>query len=127
MNLPASIAILSRNSKENIVKTGAESRVNLLKGNTHEKLSNLSLQSFDLINLQDRCKLSQHTEKNAQLAWQLAKSGAYIVFSYYGWQNPQNPQQNPRVGIDRFLSSIQHQWQPVNFSPQIFQLIIQKL
>ncbi len=113
--------------KENIVKTGAESRVNLLKGNTHEKLSNLSPQSFDLINLQDRCKLSQHTEKNAQLAWQLSKPGAYIVFSYYGWQNPQDPQQNPRVGIDRFLSSIQHQWQPVNFSPQIFQLIIQKL
>ena len=113
--------------KENISKTGAESRVNLLEGNTQDLMSNCTPQSFDLINLQDRCKLTQHTEKIAQLAWELTKSGGYIVFSYYGWRNPQDAQQNPKVGIDRFLSSIKQQWQPVHFAPLVFQLIIQKL
>lgn len=113
--------------RENIGKTGAESKVTLLQGDTHELMSNCTSQSFDLISLQDRCKLTQHTEKNAQLAWELTKSGGYIVFSYYGWRNPQDARQNPKVGIDRFLSSIQQQWQPVHFSPQVFQLIIQKL
>lgn len=113
--------------RENIAKTGAESKVDLHQGATHELLAKLTPESMDLINLQDRCKLSQHAEKNTQLAWELTKSGGYIVFSYYGWQNPQDRQQNPRAGIDRFLSSIQHQWQPIHFSPLVLQLIIQKL
>ena len=113
--------------RENIVKTGAEARVKLLQGETHELMSNFTPQSFDLISLQDRCKLTQHSEKNAQLAWELIKSGGYIVFSYYGWRGSQNAKQNPKVGIDRFLSSIQDQWQPIHFSPLVFQLIIQKL
>lgn len=113
--------------KENITKTGAESKVTLLLGDTHPLMADCKPNSFDLINLQDRSKLSQHTAKNAQLAWELLKPGGLIVFSYYGWRNPQDAQQNPRAGIDQFLTSVKNQWQPVHLSPAIFQLIIRKL
>ncbi|MEL6927817.1 MAG: tetratricopeptide repeat protein [Cyanobacteria bacterium J06600_6] len=113
--------------QENIAKTGAESRVSLYQNKSHEQMANLPANSFDLINLQDRCKLTQHTEKNASLAWQLVKSGGLIIFSYYGWRHPNDPKQEPKVGIDRFLTSVKNQWQPVHLSPPTFQLIIRKL
>ena len=113
--------------RENIAKTDAESRVTMLEGDIHQLMANCTPNSFDLINLQDRCKLSQHNEENARLAWQLLKPGGLIIFSYYGWRNPQHNTQNPKEGIDRFLNSIKQQWQSVHFSPPIFQLIIRKL
>ena len=113
--------------KDNIAKTGAASKVILLEGNTHPLMAQCQPGSFDLINLQDRVRSSQHSEKNAQLAWKLLKSGGLIVFSYYGWRNPQDPQEDPRVGIDRWLKSVQDQFEPVHLSPAIFQLIVRKL
>ena len=113
--------------KENITKTGAESKVSFHQGKSYEQLEKLDANSFDLINLQDRCKLIAHNEKNAQLAWQLAKPGALIIFSCYGWRNPNDPKQNPRIGIDRFLASVKNQWKPVHLSPATFQLIVRKL
>lgn len=113
--------------QENITKTGAKSKVIFREGNPHQQMSNCTSDSFDLINLQDRCKTINHSEKNAQLAWELAKSGGLIIFSYYGWRNPNAPDQEPRLGIDRFLNSVKDQWQPVHLSPPTFQLIIRKL
>ena len=115
------------NFKKNIIKTKAESRVTFLEGKTHEQMADLPPESFDLINLQDRCKLTNHSEKNAQLSWQLVKPGGFVIFSYYGWRNPKNPDQNPKVGIDRFLLPIKDKWKPVHLSPAAFQLIIRKL
>lgn len=113
--------------KENIAKSGSESKVTFLEGDTRKLLADCTPNSFDLINLQDRNKLSQHTEKNAILAWKLVKSGGIIIFNYYGWRNPHNAQQNPKVGIDQFLNSVKDQWQQVYRSPQTFQLFIRKL
>ena len=112
---------------ENIAKTGAESKVSFCQGKSHEQMANLASDSFDLINLQDRYKQTEHTEKNASLAWQLAKPRGLIIFSYYGWRSPSDPQQNPQVGIDRFLASVKDLWKPVHLSPPTFQLIIRKL
>jgi len=112
---------------ENISKTGAESKVTFLEGDTQPLMGDLTPGSFDLINLQDRCKLSSHSEINTKLAWELLKPGGLIIFNYYGWRNPRDPQQNPRVGIDRFLTSVKNQWQPVHLSPSVFQLIMRKL
>lgn len=113
--------------RENIVKTSAESQVTILEGDIHQLMADCTPNSFDLINLQDRCKLSQHTEENTRLAWQLLKPGGLIIFSYYGWSNPQDATQNPTQGIDRFLQPIKQKWRSVHFSPPIFQLIIRKL
>ena len=113
--------------RENISKTGSESKVNLLAGNSHELLADLAPASFDLINLQDRCKLTDHAEKNTELAWQLLKPQGLIIFNYYGWRNPSNGKEDPKIGIDRFLNSIKGQWQTTYQSPQTFQLIVRKV
>ncbi len=112
--------------KQNIAKTGSESKVNFLTGDTHQLLANCTT-NFDLINLQDRCKLIDYTEKSTNLAWQLLKPGGMIIFNSYGWRNPTDAQQNPKLGIDRFLNSIQGQWQQIFQSPQMSQLIVRKL
>lgn len=116
-----------RQLEENVAKTGSESKVTFLQGDSHQLMANCTLNSFDLINLQDRCKLSEHTEKNTMFAWKLLKPGGFIVFSYYGWRNPNNARQNPQEGIERFLNSVKGQWKPIHLSPPTFQLIIRKL
>ncbi|MBE9047934.1 tetratricopeptide repeat protein [Pleurocapsales cyanobacterium LEGE 10410] len=113
--------------QENVAKTGSKTKVTFLEGNSHQLMANLTPNSFDLISLQDRCRLTEHTEQNAMFAWKLLKPGGFIVFSYYGWRNPNDARQNPRAGIDQFLDSVKGQWQPVHFSPPAFQLIIRKL
>ncbi len=113
--------------KENITKTGAEFKVSVLDGNTHELLRGCKTNSFDLINLQDRCKLIDHVEKTTELAWQLLKPQGLMILNYYGWRNPGNDRENPKIGIDRFLGSIKDRWQPTYQSAQTFQLIIRKV
>lgn len=117
----------NRRYQENIAKTSSKSKVNFLAGDTHQLLENLTFNSFKLINLQDRCKLSNHVEKNALLAWKLLQAGGFIIFNYYGWRSPNDAQQNPQEGVDRFLNSVQGQWQRVCFTPQMHQLIIRKI
>ena len=113
--------------QENILKTGASAKVTLLEGEIHELIANCTLESFDLINIQARCKLTQHAEKNAHLAWDLLKSGGFMVFGGYGWRNPKDARQDPKAGIDRFLNSVKGQWQVVDLSGPTLQLIIRKL
>lgn len=113
--------------RENIVKTGAKSKVTLLEGNIAQLLADCPPNSFNLINLQDRCKLIDYSEKNTRIAWQLLQPGGLIIFNYYGWRNPADKQQNPQVGIDLFLNSIKGKWQQVSRSPQMHQLIIRKI
>ena len=113
--------------KQNISKTGAELKVTFYQAKSHQQLAELPSSSYDLINLQDRCKLTHHVAKNVQLAWELAKSGGIIIFSAYGWRNPKDAEQDPKAGIDRFLASVEGQWETVHLSPPAFQLIIRKL
>ena len=116
-----------RHFKENILKTGSESKVTFLEGDVHQLIEDCTPNSFDLINLQDRCKLSQHIATDARLAWNLLKPGGFMVFSSYGWRNPQDARQDPKAGIDRFLNSVKNQWQLVNLSAPTLQLIVRKL
>ena len=118
---------LEASFRENILKTGASAKVTLLEGEVHELMTNCISESFDVINLQARCKLSQHTEESARLAWDLLKPGGLIIFGGYGWRNPKDARQDPKAGIDRFLNSVKGQWQLVDMSSPIFQLIIRKL
>jgi tetratricopeptide (TPR) repeat protein len=113
--------------QENITKTGSGTKVSFLKGDIHELLATCTPNSFNLINLQDRCKLIDHAEKTTELAWKLLKSPGLMIFNYYGWRNPANAQENPQQGIDRFLNSVKGQWQVLYHSPQAFQLIVRKV
>lgn len=113
--------------KDNIVNTGKRAQVTFLAGNTHENLASLNSQRFDIISIQDKCKLSNHAYKNTELTWKLLKTEGLLIFNDYGWQNSANPQQNTKKGIDRFLDSIKHKWELVNHSPQANQLMIRKI
>ena len=113
--------------KQNVVKTGSESKFNPLKGETHQLLSTCTPESFDVINLQDRDKRIDSVAKTTELAWKLLKPQGLIIFNYYGWRIPSDAQQNPKIGIDRFLDSIKGQWQHIHLAAPISQLIIRKL
>ena len=112
--------------KENITKTGAESKVTFLAGDTHKLLTSCT-PGFDVINLRDRCKLSHHAEKSTALAWKLLNPKGFIILNDYGWRNQASSEENPRLGIDRFLNSVKGRWELVYQSSQTFQLIIRKL
>lgn len=111
---------------ENLAKTNSESKVTLLEGNIPQHLSSLEATSIDTINLQDKCKQPDYAEKIAALAWKSLKPAGTIVFNDYGWINPAQPEIKPQLGIDRFLNSIEGEWELVHRVPQAFQLIVRK-
>lgn len=115
-----------RKLRENITKTKAESKVNFLEGDVHQSLASLTPNSFDLLNLQDKCKLTNHIQQDVALAWKLLKVGGVAIFNDYGWTNPAYPEHNPQQGIDHFLNTITGQWVVIHQAPQAYQLIIRK-
>jgi tetratricopeptide (TPR) repeat protein len=115
-----------RKFTENIAKTQVDLKVTCLSGEVSQSLAALQSKSFDLINLQDKRKLSDLVEQNTTLAWKLLKVGGLIVFNDYGWTNPAYPEQNPQLGIDRFLNSIAGQWELVHQAAQAYQFIVCK-
>jgi tetratricopeptide (TPR) repeat protein/predicted O-methyltransferase YrrM len=115
-----------RKLTENIAKTQVDFKVTCLSQDVSQSLAALESNSFDLINLQDKHKLSDRAERNTSLAWKLLKVGGLIVFNDYGWTNPAYPEQNPQLGIDRFLNSIAGQWELVHQVAQAYQFIVCK-
>ena len=113
--------------RENIVKTGAESKVDLLEGDVSQFLDALAPDSFDAINMQDKHKTADVARENAASTWKALKTGGVVVFNDYGWRNPRYPEQNPQQGIDSFLNSIQEQWELVHKNHSAFQLIVRKI
>ena len=113
--------------KENIAKTGVQEKVTLEEKDPTGYLSSCKLQSFDLLIVQDRLKQWEYVNKDIDLLWNLAKVGGIIIFGDYGGQNPQNPEKNPKQGIDLFLNSIQGKWELIALPPRGLQLIIKKI
>lgn len=112
--------------ESNLDKTQARNKVTQMKGEIPQLLATLVPNTYDVVNLQDRCKLTTQIEQDAACLWQLLKVGGIAIFNDYGWVNPTNPSQNPKLGIDRFLESVKNQWEIVSHAPQVYQLIIQK-
>lgn len=110
----------------NLAKTKAQEQVTQLVGDIHQLLDSLTPNTYDVVILQDQCKLATRAQQNASWAWKLAKIGGLIIFNDYGWRNSTNLEQNPQLGIDRFLESIPDRWDIVRQVPQAHQFIIQK-
>lgn len=110
----------------NLAKTGAKEKVTQLAGNVPQLLASLSPQTYDVINFQSKCKLSDRLQQDVALAWQTLKVGGLALFNDYGWTNPADPAQNPKLGIDQFLNSLKGQWEIVRHAPQAYQLIVQR-
>ncbi|MEB3359768.1 MAG: class I SAM-dependent methyltransferase [Synechococcales bacterium] len=108
----------------NLTRTGASDRVTCLTGHPPDHLGRLSPHSYDLVYLCDRCHLAGRVRQNAELSWPLLKPGGLLIFAYYGWSNPADPQRDPRVGIHQFLTSVTGQTKRLHTG---YQLILQKL
>ncbi len=111
---------------ENLRATGRNDQVALMNGTVSDSMNLLAKHSFDLIILQDRNRDSEHAWQNTQAIWQILKVNSMAIFNDYGWVNPQKRQQNPKLGIDKFLTSVNQNFKVVNHTPQSFQLIISK-
>ena len=111
---------------DNLKSTGAREKVTLLAGTIEQHLPDLEANSFDVANLQDRRKCEEGAFENANAVWKLLKVGGLAIFNDYGWRSPLAPELNPKAGIDRFLNSINGEWELVTRSPQSFQFIIRK-
>jgi tetratricopeptide (TPR) repeat protein/predicted O-methyltransferase YrrM len=110
----------------NLFKTGGKEKVTQLVGNVPQLLASLSPETYDVINFQSKCKLSDRLQQDVTLAWQTLKWGGIALFNDYGWTNPANEAQNPKLGIDQFLDTVKGQWEIVRHAPQAYQLIVQK-
>ncbi|ELS04416.1 TPR repeat-containing protein [Xenococcus sp. PCC 7305] len=116
------------NSKleENLIKTGSIDKVTLRGDNIPQHLALLKPLSFDFANLQYRKRQWDYVKENTELAWKAVKVGGIVFVAGYGWQIPNNPEQNVKKGVDIFLESIKGQWEAVAHHPQAFMLIVRK-
>jgi tetratricopeptide (TPR) repeat protein len=111
----------------NIAKTEAAAKVTKLEGKIHQHLQCLEANSYDLVNIQDKCKIPSHIRQDATLAWSLLKMDGLLIFNDYKWQNPNKPENRPQIGIDEFLATIEAEYKIVHRDASAYQLIIQKV
>jgi tetratricopeptide (TPR) repeat protein len=106
----------------NIAKTGASHKVTRLVGNSHDLLSHLNPNTYDVIYI-DGCHLADHVYLDAVLCWPLLKAGGIAIFDDYEWQDPNYPGQDPKLGIDKFLIEFHD---PLEILHKAYQVIIRK-
>ena len=118
--------ITSQQLTANLAKTKAAEKVSQLVGDIHQLADSLPVETYDVVVLQDKCKLATRARQNTSLAWNLAKTGGVLIFNDYGGGKQLNSAQNPQLGVDRFLASVQSQWCVLGQVPHAYQFIIQK-
>ena len=112
---------------ENISKTGAENKVTLLEKNITQHLASLKPLTIGLANLQYRLRKWRYVKANTALVWRAMKVGGIMVFAGYGWQSPDDPEQNIKKGVDLFLQSVEGKWEIVAHYPRAFKFMIRKI
>ncbi len=61
---------------------------------------------FSIIYLQPHLKTSNHLNALAARAWPLLQPGGVMIFKNYRWQDPNQPELAPKIGIDAFIESV---------------------
>ncbi len=93
-----------------------------LEGNVRQIISSLT-HTYDLVNIQDRCKKASYIEQDASLCWNLLKVGGIMLFKDYGRANPDHPEQDLQTSINAFVDYVKCQ---VEILHQAYQLIVKK-
>ena len=107
----------------NILKTGSAFKVKKLTGMSYNVLKPLEPSSYDFVYI-DGSHFASDVLEDAILAWRLIKVGGLMIFDDYQLKYPNNPTQNPQIGIDAFLAA---------FSPKVeilvksLQVIVKKI
>lgn len=86
----------------NIRATGAEDRVQKLKGDSNMLLRSLPVHHYDFIYI-DGSHEPRDVLQDAVLCWPLLKTGGILIFDDYGLQEPNFPEREPKTAIDFFL------------------------
>ena len=107
---------------QNIAKTGKKDKVTALMGDSHILLTTLAENTYDLVYI-DGCHQADHVEQDARLCWDLVKAEGIVIFDDYEWQDPENPEERTKTGIDAFLKDVEGEFEIVH---QGYHLIIQK-
>jgi hypothetical protein len=93
---------LEKRFRENLEKSGSQSKVNILKGTSQERLRQLPLDSFDIIYI-DGSHFAKHVFLDAALSWDLLKDGGLLIFDDYELAPKVPADLRPKLPIDTFL------------------------
>lgn len=111
------------NFNHNIAQTNASHKVTKLSGNSHHILPTLTANQYDIVYI-DGSHQAEDVKQDATLAWDLLKLGGVMIFDDYLLPMPENPHQEPKIGIDTFLQSIAQKYKVLH---QEYQLLIEKV
>jgi predicted O-methyltransferase YrrM len=99
-------------------------KVLLLKGRSDAWLPMLDYMLFDFIYI-DGSHVAGDVLMDACLSWPILKPGGIMIFDDYEWnRHPEDPTQNPKMGINAFLALIEEQ---VVVLHKGYQVIISKM
>ena len=107
----------------NINQTNALDKIVCIEGKPLMLLPDLPPDSFSLVTIQDRRKQADYIQQEMGLCWPLLKNGGVIIVKDYGWKHPGGPTQSPKTGVDRFLKTIEGEF---DILVQAHQLVIKK-
>lgn len=107
----------------NIRQAQVDDKVQRLEGKISESLKSLEAQTYNVAIIQDPLKQAKLMEQHARLCWPLLMPDAVVIFPSYAWKHPKDAAKSPKVGIDRFLASVEGQFEVLH---QGYQLIIKR-
>jgi Methyltransferase domain len=93
---------LEKKFRENLEKSGFQSKVNILKGTSQERLRQLPVDFFDIIYI-DGSHRAKHVFLDAALSWDLLKYGGLLIFDDYELELKAPADLRPKVPIDTFM------------------------
>ncbi len=108
--------------RENLARSGHESKVTIIKGSSREKLRSLSPNSFDLIYV-DGDHGGKAVLMDAVFAWDLLKDGGLMIFDDYEWPHSIPMEMRPTFALDAFQTLMSDEFEVVS---KAYQLILRK-
>lgn len=108
--------------RHNIRAIGADDRVHVFKGSSRMILPTLEMDHFDLIYI-DASHLARNVLADGVGSWPLLKRGGLLIFDDYGLHMYKDPADEPKAGIDAFLSLFEHQ---LDIEHRGYQLMVRK-
>jgi len=108
--------------RKNLVSSGSQDKVTVIKGFSYNELPKLTASSFDIIYV-DADHRAKNVYLDAALSWGLLKTGGILIFDDYllNLHYPVNMQ--PRTAIDAFLTAFEDE---VDVVHRAYQLVVRK-
>ncbi len=107
---------------QNIAQTRAAEKVRKIVGYSQNILGSLPTNFYDVIYI-DGCHLATVALQDSLHSWRLLKIGGFMIFDDYDVNQPENPEQKAKIGIDQFLDWVQNS---IQVKTEGYQLILKK-